>query len=266
MLRNVYLKTLRDRRRAVIGWVIGLMGLAAYTSALFPIVQESADDLSALVDRLPEGLRALTNSSFEFATGEGFLTSQPFGFLVPLLLLIFLVGFGSRTVAGEEQDGPLELVLATPVPRRSIVAEKLGAMLTGLLILGIAVWAAYAIGDAAVGMDVGAGGIGMLVVNAVLLALVFGTLALAVGCATGSRPLASAVATVAAIATYLLNAFADLAEAVEPLSLISPWRYYNPQGVLRTGLEAGDVLILAGLGVLFSVIAVLSFDHRDIAT
>lgn len=266
MLRSVYGKTLRDRRRGVIGWSIGLTALAAYTSALWPTVRDSAEDLSGLVERLPEAVRALTNSTFDFTTPEGYLSSQPFGFMVPLLLLIFLIGWGARTVAGEEQDGQLELVLATPVPRRQIVAEKLGAILTGALVVTVVLWLAYTLGDAAVGLGVGAGTLAALVANAALLALTFGTLALAVGCATGSRPLASVVASTAAAATYLLDAFANLVDALEPVTLVSPWRYYDPQGVLRGSLEAGDVLVLVGLTIAFSVIALLSFERRDIAT
>lgn len=266
MLRSVYGKTLRDKRRAVIGWSIGLIALAAYTTALWPTVRDSAEDLSGLIDRLPEAVRALTNSTFDFTTPEGFLSSQPFGFMVPLLLLIFLIGWGARTIAGEEQGGQLELVLATPVPRRQIVAEKLGAILTGGLIVTLILWLAYAAGDAAVGMDVGAATLGALVANAGLLALVFGTLALAVGSLTGSRAMASVVATVAAAATYLLNAFANLVPALEPATYASPWRYYDPQGVLRTGLDPGDVLVLVALSVAFSVAALLSFERRDLAT
>lgn len=46
---------------------------------------------------------------------EGYLNGQYFNLLAPLLLLIFAIGFGARTLAGEEREGTLELVLATPV-------------------------------------------------------------------------------------------------------------------------------------------------------
>ena len=264
MLRNVYLKTLRDRRRSLIGWSIGFTVLAAYTSAVYPSIRDSAEDLAGLVDRLPEAIRALTNSSFDFASAEGFLSSQPFGFLVPLLLIVFMVGFGSRTIAGEEGAGQLELVLATPVPRRQIVAEKLGAMLTSAAYIGIVLWVAFSVGDALVGLDVGAGRLGSLIGNAVLLAVTFGTLALAVGCAWGRRGIASAVATTVAAGTYLISAFARLVDGVEPLTYASPWRYYDPRAVLVDGLDAAHVAILAGASVVFCVAAILLFDRRDI--
>lgn len=46
---------------------------------------------------------------------EGYLNGQYFNLLATLLLLIFAIGFGARTLAGEEREGTLELVLATPV-------------------------------------------------------------------------------------------------------------------------------------------------------
>ena len=62
----------------------------------------------------------------DFASGAGFLHSRFFAFLGPLLLMVFTITFASRTLAGEEKEGTLELVLATPVPRRSVIAREAG--------------------------------------------------------------------------------------------------------------------------------------------
>jgi ABC-type transport system involved in multi-copper enzyme maturation permease subunit len=62
-------------------------------------------------------------------------------FLAPLLFLIFAIGQGSGAIAGEEERGTLDLLLANPRSRVRIVLEKFGAL--ALMTLGLAamMWA-----------------------------------------------------------------------------------------------------------------------------
>jgi ABC-2 type transport system permease protein len=264
MLRNVFLKTLRDRRRAIFGWTLGLVAMTMFSVALYPSVKENAADLEKLTESLPKEILALVGGEIDFASGAGFLHSRFFAFLGPLLLMVFTITFASRTLAGEEGDGTLELVLATRVPRRSVVAQKLGALLTAMGILGLVLWAAFALGSKAWDVGVSAGPIGAAVLGAVLLAMTFGSLALFVGAATGRRGLASTTATVAAVVTYLLNAYASLVEALEPWRYVSPWYYYDSANSLRGSLEPVNLAVLVGLVALFSSLALIVFDRRDV--
>ncbi|MGH2691289.1 MAG: ABC transporter permease [Actinomycetota bacterium] len=264
MIRNLFLKTLRDRRRGVIGWSIGLVALTVFSLALYPSVRDSAEDLAELTENLPEEILALVGGEIDFVSGAGFLHSRFFAFIGPLLLMVFTIGFGARTIAGEEQEGTLELVLATRLHRRRIVAEKLAALLTAVSILGLILWGALAWGGEAWDVGVPATRIAGAVLSSVLLALTFGTLALLVGCATGRRAIASTVATVAAVGTYLISAYSSLVDALRPWRYASPWFYYDSADVLRGGLEPGNVLVLAALVLVLSTAAIVSFDRRDV--
>ena len=50
----------------------------------------------------------------------------------------FAAGMGARAIAGEEEENTMDLLLATPISRSSIVIEKACAMLVCLVCLGIA--------------------------------------------------------------------------------------------------------------------------------
>jgi ABC-2 type transport system permease protein len=264
VLRNLFLKTLRDRRWDLIGWSIGLVSLAVFTLALYPSVRASAEDLTKLIESLPQEVVALVGGEIDFASGAGFLHSRVFAFLGPLLLLVFAIGFGSRTIAGEERKGTLELVLSSPMPRRLVVGEKLAALVASVSFLGLVMWGALAAGAQLWDVRVSASRIGGAVLGATMLALTFGTLALLVGCLTGRRGMASATATAAAVGTYLLSAYAGLVEALEPWRYASPWYFYDSSDVLRTGLDPANVVVLVVLVIAFSTAAILAFDRRDV--
>ncbi len=46
-------KTLRDQQRALVGWGMGLAGLAATYAVFYPSVRNSAADLQQYMEKLP---------------------------------------------------------------------------------------------------------------------------------------------------------------------------------------------------------------------
>lgn len=264
MLRNVFLKTLRDHRRSLIGWVIGLTAFTLFVLAFYPTIQESGAQFNRLLKTLPPALRALSGRVADLSPA-GYLNGQYFNLLAPLLLLIFAIGFGARTLAGEERDGTLELVLASPVPRWRIVAEKFAAMTAGTALIGLAMAAILAAGTPAFGIDVPPGRLIQAVLSAVLLGLVFGSLALATAAVTGKRSVAAAVATVLAVNSYLVNAFAPLSDGVDAVKGLSPFYYYSAADPVRNGADPLHLAFLAFLTLVFFGLSLVAFDRRDVA-
>ena len=64
-----------------------------------------------------------SDGELDLASPAGYLNSQIYALLAPLLLLIFSIGGGAGAVAGEEERGTLDLLLAHPVRRRDYVSS-----------------------------------------------------------------------------------------------------------------------------------------------
>lgn len=111
-----------------------------------------------------------------------------------MLLLVFAIGAGARLVAGQEEDGTLELELTAPIARGALLAGWLLALWVNVTVLvAIVTLTALAL-VSAIDMDVAAGNIVAASTALWLLVLGFATLALAVGAATGRRTVALGVA------------------------------------------------------------------------
>jgi ABC-2 type transport system permease protein len=263
MLRTVFLKTLRDHRRSLIGWAIGLTVFTVFILAFYPTIRQSGGQFRELLRTLPPALRAISGRVADFSP-TGYLNGQVFNLLAPMLLMIFSIGFGARTLAGEERDGTLELVMAAPIPRWRIVTDKFLAMAAGTTIIGLIMLVVLALGTPAFDLDVDTGRLAQTVLSAVLLAVAFGAIALAAGALTGRRSVASAVAVVLAVNSYLLNAFAPISDAVDAFKGLSPFYYYNSADPLRNGADPLHLLFLAFLGLVFFGLALVAFDRRDV--
>ena len=266
MLRSVLLKTLRDQRKSLIWWSIGISALMLLTILLYPSIADSPE-YDEMFEKMPEALaRLFAGEVSELTSPEGYLNSQLFVLLVPLLFLFFAIARGSGAIAGEEEKGTLDLLLSYPLRRSQVVKEKFAAMVIAILALALALWLSMSIGAAAVGMDISFGRMAEATLSAALLGLTFGALALALGGATGNRGLCIGIASALGVAAYFLNALAPVVDVLEPSRKLSPFYYYMGADPLTNGLNPLHAGVLVALAVASLAVALVTFERRDLAT
>ena len=263
---RVALQAVADRWRALAWWTLGLVALAAVNIVFWPTVQEQQEELNRLVESYPEALLALfgAGGGLDLASEAGFLDSQIFAFMLPIVLLIYAIGFGAGAIAGEEDRGTMEILLANPISRRRLALEKAAALAATVGLLALAVFLVVWLGGLAVGLEPGVGNLAAAVFALFLLSSGFGALALGIGAATGRRGAAIGIAAAVALGGYLLQSLGPLVDALEPWTVLSPFAHYASGDRLREGFDAGAVAILLGLGLLLVGIAAASFERRDL--
>jgi ABC-2 type transport system permease protein len=201
----------------------------------------------------------------DYTSPAGYLGSELFSFMVPLLLMIAAIGAGAGTIAGEEERGTLELLLANPISRRRLVLEKAAAMTAEVLALGVVLLLSLWIGALLVGMDISLAHLTAATLSAVVLAIAYGAIALLLGAATGRRALAIGVSAAAAVAAYLVNGLAPLVDGLEVPRKLSPFYHYAAGDPLRHGLAASHSLVLLAIATAATLLAPAAFARRDIA-
>ena len=266
MLNNVTLKTLRDRRRSLFWWVVGIFTYLLGIGALYPFVAENQEQFESLISAYPEELLAIMGIGGDESLFDpvGFMQAEALGWIVPLVFSIFGAVQGAWAVAGEEETGTIDLVMATPLSRSGLVWQKWLALALTEVVLGAALFASIAVDGWLFEVDIPLGNIGAGALMAVLLGLCFGSLALALGALTGLRSVSVGVVTFVAAGSYLLNSLGSLVESLDALKPLSPFYYYNTSNPLRNGLDFEHALILGGLAVVFMGIGLLAVRRRDL--
>lgn len=254
-------RTLRDHRRSLVGWSIGVSLLILVEGALWPSVRDMPK-LDELLAGYPEPMKELFDLD-AMSTGAGFLNAELFTMILPVLFIVHGIARGARLVAGEEEAGSLEMVLVTPMSTTRLLAEKAAGLVVGVMVLGLvcatATWAVSTIFD----MGVPIGHVAVASLAMVLLGVEFGLLALAVGAATGRRMVALAASSTVAVAAYVLYVAGVLVEGLSHWSRWSPFQQALAEGPL-VGFVPSEFAWL-GLGSL-AVLALSSpvFARRDI--
>ncbi len=264
MKAELLAESVAERRRSIGWWLLGIAALVAINIAFYPSIQDSSG-LGDYAKQLPDTLRAL------FAGGEtdltspiGYLNSQIFALMGPMIMLIFAIGAGSGVVAGEEEKGALDLLLAQPISRAGLVIQQFGALAAMVLALSagllLATWAGCAIVD----LEIATGALIRATVSVALLGMLFGTIALATGALAPGRGRAAAIAGGLAVASWILDGLGRAVDGLGPWRPLSP--YYQAIGTnpLADGSVAWRWLLLAGLTLAFLALAVAGLRRRDI--
>jgi ABC-2 type transport system permease protein len=264
MLGTVFSKTLRDQRRSYVWWLAGFVGTVLMYAAIWPTIEGSAGALQEYIDNLPEAFRELIGST-GYGTPEGYLASELFSFLAPILLLVYAIGAGARAIAGEEESGSLDVLLSTPVRRRRVLLDKFEAMVLGTFGLVFAMWLSVVVFGAVWDMRPDLVNFTAACLHVFLLAVAFGAIALAVGSATGSKGLAIGAPSGFALVAFLVNLFSATASWLEPFRPLSPFYYYAGSEPIVNGVDAVHALVLVAIAAVAVLVALWRFERRDLA-
>lgn len=266
MLRDVFRKTMWDRRRSMVWWVVGIIALGALTVAFYPSIAADQEAFEQLLDAYPEELLSFfgIDDAQELASPEGFVNSQLYANVVPIMFFIFTIGIGTAALAGEEDKRTMDLLLSHPVTRDRVVLDNFAAMATLSAALGSALFLVLIVSNAPAGLDMSLVGIIAANVGAWLLGLVFGAFALALGAVTGRRGLTIGVSSGLAVAAFFLYGLAPLVDAIEPAQKLSPFWWYLGPKPLNDGFDVLFLLMVAWIAIAVAV-AVWGFRRRDVS-
>ena len=258
-------KELRDQRRALIGWGIGLSAMVLMYSSFWPSVRDNADQFASYLENIPDALRSVIGE-LSLGTPVGYLQSELFSFLGPALILVFAIGAGARSLAGEEEQGTLDLLVVTPITRRMIVLQKFAAITITALGLGVLLWISVVVVGRLFDLDVAIPLIAAATLHLLLLGVAFGAIAMFLGAWRGRRALAIGVTSALAVGTFILSAFAPTVEGFAWAARLSPFFYYGDSLPLRNGLHIGHAGVLVAIATVGVIATVVAFDRRDLRT
>lgn len=256
---SVLAKSLRDQRWQIAGFGVALLLIAALDVAIWPAYRDPLQNF-----QVPAALQAFLGD-LSIATGAGFLSAEFFSW-VSILLIVYAVLAGTGAIAGEESAGSMDLLLAQPVTRRSLVLQKTAAVCIGSVLIVAVGYAGFALTMPFVEIDVTLGDVAIASANMLPVTLFFFALSLWFGAAAPSRAMAAGATIAVVTAGYFLYTVANGVEALRGLRYASPFYYYGAGTSLVEGLNWPHVGLLLGLAVLFVAAALRAFERRDVTT
>ena len=186
-------------------------------------------------------------------------------------MFIFLIAVwpllaASRMLRGEEDRGALDVLLSVPRSRLVVALEKLAAMWTALLAMGLLIGLLTFAGGQKFGGDFSLGDGLLFGLNLALLCAVIGGVSLLISQFTQEGGTAAGWTAGLLLLFIVLDMVHRVIPNSEWISRFSPIYYYNRSKPLvpSYGTNAGAMLLLLVLALVLSAAAVWLFARRDV--
>ena len=249
-----------SRRNAIIGWGIGLILFALMYTSIYP---EMEDQLAGLGD-----LSVYQAMGIEVATFEGYLGTSVIGF-IPILLGIYAIMTSTASLAGEEDDGTLEILISTRLPRwQLVVAKGLGLLIVTAVIVIIAglgqIFALSLVVDQ-IDTAVTGGDVFSIVLSALPLIWALLMIGLFFGTFFPNRRLAMMMGFLVLIVSYFGENLGGMLEELEVIRPFSLFTYFDSSSVaFADGVDLGNIAVLLLISIIAFGLAIVSFNRRDV--
>jgi ABC-2 type transport system permease protein len=259
---TIFKHSLSRNLGTILGWGLSLAVLGGYLVLFYDTLAEQQAQLNQLISQYPPELMAMFGGMDDMFTPHGYINVEFFSYM-PLILGIYIVLSGSGLLAGDEENGTLDLVLAHPVSRTAVFWGRLLSFTATVLAILLITWLGFVIAIPGTQLDITPAEMALPFFSLFVLLALFGMLALLLSMLLPSRRLAGMVSGLLLVASFFITTLARLDENLENLARFSPLNYYQG-GLALLEVEWGWLAGLLVAALLFTLLAWWRFQRRDI--
>ncbi len=259
MFRLIW-QELKFRRNAIIGWSLGLCFFPIVYVGIYPQV---AEEMAGLAD-----LELYKAMGMSLGTFGGWVGSILIVFM-PLIASIYGIINGTGTLAGEEEDGRLEMVVTLPLPRWQIVTAKAIAYAISSIIMVVVVSLVSALVfqsiESQIETELTGGALFTAVLSSWPLVFAMGMMSMFLAAFSASRRFASMIAAAVLVVSYFGSNLAASTTALEPFEPFFLFTYLDASGTaVLEGQQTSDLMVLMAVGLVSFALALLFFQRRNL--
>lgn len=263
MLDNIFLKTLRDQLVPIFWWSAGFIFLSIYLSYFFPYMSDNSA-IFKMVDSLPPVIKNLIGDVEFVSTPAGFFNLQPFSYFAPIMILFYSVSRGVGVVAGEIENGTLDLLLSKPVSRSGVIFQKVLSISLAMGIIHIFFFLGMVLGLALFKIDLNIIRLAEAIISLYMLSISFLTISVTAGIIFLNKKKAVGLVSGYAFISLLINAYAPAVNSFQIARIFSPFYYNSGNSPILNGLDLSHLMIQVFISVFFLITSILIFKKRDL--
>ena len=265
MTRTLYLRQLHHHARLLIAIMLGVAAFEALLVWITASMNIGPEFQGLLQMMLPPAMLRFVMDQFGFASFE---SAVAFGFKHPLVLLsgIAFSIVAATIPAGERESGLLDLVLARPVPRATYLGAHMLLVITGAVLIPLALLAGALVGLALTGKleTVSWATYAAPAAAYAPLLLLVGSYSLLFAAGAPRRGIAVARATGLTIVFFWYEVLASMWQRLAGYEWATIFYYYAPVQVLSGERGVRESMVLAALSLVLGAGALVRFSRQQL--
>ena len=257
-----FFHTLRRYRSAILFWGLGLAAIGSIVVLVYDTISEKQALIEQFMEGMPPVFAAMAGEAEQYSTPSGWLHIKYFMFL-PVMIGFYAVMSGAAILAGDEEQGRLDLIMAYPLSRtRVFFGRLLGLGTATFLILGIA-WLGI-VGSVTL-TPFRLSPLQAMIPFVTLFAVIvfFQALALLMSMLMPSKNISAGAAGLVLIVSFFFEVFSQVQPKLKPLAASLPLHYYQG-GLAVENFSWGSLALLLGTATLLVAAAWRLFSKREI--
>lgn len=255
----------RRRFRGALLLAVSLVLYAGLVVAIFPSIQAAAENIQAYIETLPPELRnAFISEADAYTTLEGFLGAELYQFMILVILGVYFAYAAASTIAGEVENGSLDILLANPVSRTRVLVGKFLALVPVMVLLHAFLLAGTYLGVVLIDESIAITDLVLVHVASFPYLLACAAVGLLASVLFDSTRRAQMIAGGAVFAMFLIDALtlnSDLEWLGDPMFP----RYFDPVDVLlHAEVDVTGTMYLVVATVALVAVSAMRFERVDV--
>lgn len=256
--------TLWQRRWSMFWWSFAVFGLIFINMIFYPSFKDQAEDLQKSFASIPDSISQFIGGT-DFFSPVGFLNSQIFFLMLPMILIILAIGLGSSLLAREEQDKTIEALLARSISRTQLLAAKIMSGIAIITLVTLIGFITTVITAQIVKLEgVSSSSILLATFGCYLLVLSLGTISFMLTALGKARGASIGIGTAFAVGSYIISSLSGTVDWLILPSKILPFHYYQPEAILRGTYNWVNIVYFIAIFFAGGITSWLAFRRRDI--
>jgi ABC-2 type transport system permease protein len=265
MMISLIFKTWRDHWKSLISWAGVIVAMTSIQLSVYPSIVKTGDAAKQFIDAYPEAFKKMFRME-DYTSGPGFLSTELFSLMLPLVLIAVGATWGASATAEEEEKGTADLLFTLPISRLKVLASKMIATFSVLIFLGVVIYVNLYIGSGIVDLKVNFNYILAAILSSIALGLFFSGLGFLIGSISGKKSVSLGSASAIGLLSFVFYSLAPLVDNFDFLNPINPFEWAIGGNILFDGPDwTGFSKLLLGTFVLY-ITAALVFKNKDIHT
>ncbi|MDI9497730.1 MAG: ABC transporter permease subunit [Bacillota bacterium] len=260
---KIFVREIKSGGRAFAVWTVSIAAFVVLVMLMFPEMSGNMTAIDESFANMGHFTSAFGLDVLKMTTAMGFYGIES-GNVIGLGTAMFAALLGVSALAKEEGRHTAEFLLSHPVRRSRVVTEKLLAIAFQILLMNLIITAAAALSFRMIGEEIELPQflklhLSIVFMNLQLTAITFMISAFLKGGGAG-------IGLGLALLMYALGIIANIAEPVEKLKYLTPFKYSEAAQIFRDNALLWELIALGmGLGLICILIAYVKYEKKDIA-
>ena len=260
-LRSIVTREVRAVGGSALWWALGLGAYSLTMTILLQQIQQNVSDLLADVARNNPAFAGIIE---QFIGSGGVAVNMLLLNAVFTMLVVVVVGFAVSLVnhwASVEEEGHLDLLLATAIPRHRLMLASYSAATLVLIVVAASLFVGAVVGGRLVGMQLAAMRVAAAALAMVTLSLVVVSIGYLLAGWLRARAVTGVLVTLV-LASFAVTLLGPLFHWPRPLMQLSIFEHYGAP--LVDGVQGGHVVGQLTVAAATLAAAVLRFVRKDL--